>query len=83
MEFLVNLLFDILTAILSLLPASPFLLMLDKVEDIPVLGIVNWFIPFDNCFLCLEIWCGAMAVYYVVKNIDKVLDTWSRIKSIF
>lgn len=83
MELIVSILFDIFTAIMSLLPLSPFLGMLDLVEEIPVLGIVNWFIPFDTCLVCLELWGGAMLTYLVVQNMDKIMDTWIKVKSIF
>lgn len=82
MELIVNLIFDIFTSIISLLPTSPFLIMMNNVEEIPVLGIVNWFIPFDNCVLCLEAWLAAMACYLIVKNIDKILDTFSIVNSV-
>ena len=83
MEFVVDLLFSIFTAIIGLLPFSPFRAMLDYVGEIPVLGVVNWFIPFDTCLICLEIWAVAMLGYYIVQNMDKILDTWSKIRSMF
>ena len=83
METLVTLLCNILVAIVSLLPNSPFLVMINQIEEVPILGIINWFIPFDNCLLMLEIWASAVALYYIVKNIDKIIDKFSKIKGLF
>ena len=83
MDFLISLLFDIFQAILLLLPASPFVVIVSKIEEISVLGVVNWFIPFDNCLVFLEIWATAMITYYVVENMEKVLEIWSKIVSFF
>lgn len=83
MSVLIELLCNIFTSVISLLPASPFLIMLRKIEDIPVLSIINWFIPFDVCLTFLEIWLAVVASYLVVRNMDKILDMFSRFKNLF
>lgn len=83
MEAIIELLFNIFIAIISILPTSPFLIMIGKIEEVPVLGVVNWFIPFDTCLTLLQAWLVVVIAYYAFKNIRNILDWISKIKSIF
>ena len=59
----IGLFFDILDVLISLLPNAPFAAMLATLSNdsgIPVLGYVNYFIPFKFCATCINIW---LAVY--------------------
>lgn len=71
---LINKLFSM---ILNLLPHSPFMQIIDNLEEIPYLNYINWFIPFDLMVDVTLIWLGAVALYYLymiilrwVKAID-------------
>lgn len=68
---------SILVSIVSILPASPFILITSQIEEIEFLGFLNWFIPFDICCVMLEAWGIAMAAYLIYKvireNLDKIL----------
>lgn len=83
METLVILICNVLTALIALLPSSPFVIMLNYIDEIPVLGVVNWFIPFDNCMVLLEVWIGAVVAYIVVHHMEKIIKMWTDIKNIF
>lgn len=83
MTELVEFIFNIFIAIISILPTSPFLLMIQKVEEVPVLGVVNWFIPFDICASLLDAWLVVVIAYYAYKNIHNILDWISKLKSLF
>lgn len=65
---------SVLSAILSLLPSSPIVALLVMVDKIEILGMVNYFIPFDTCALMMNIWLGCVAIYYVVTHVDKILS---------
>jgi len=83
MDFLIDLLFGILASLLNILPASPFMAMLASIGDVPVLGVLNWFIPFDRCMAILEIWISAVAAYYAYKNMGKIIDLFVKLKGLF
>ena len=54
----------ILTAVLSLLPSSPFVGFNYLIEQIPFIGYLNWFIPIPQIIVILESWLVVVAVYY-------------------
>lgn len=67
----VNLVFSLLTGLLSLLPASFVRQWLDKVGAIEYLSYINYFIPFNVLFNIGKTWltcCGAYLIYYFVKS---------------
>lgn len=63
----IGLIFDIFDSLLSLLPSAPFILMLGKIDNIDVLGYVNYFIPFDFCAVCINLWLVCVLAYYIYK----------------
>ncbi|MSA03716.1 hypothetical protein GKG47_20135 [Lactonifactor sp. BIOML-A3] len=73
-DFIVDIVIKILQAIIMLLPLSPFQKMTDAIESFDFLGFLNYFIPFDVCLTMLEVWLAAVAIYYIVKNLDKILE---------
>lgn len=60
-----------LTAILALLPDSPFSAALDSLANnsavTNLLGMVNWFIPIYLFVPVLLVWGGCVGVYYVYQ----------------
>ena len=56
----------LLAVVLSLLPLSPFKEFIDKLEDIPFLGYLNYFIPVGTCLKIGAAWLSAIALFYLV-----------------
>lgn len=72
-----NVIKSILAAIISLLPRSPFIKIMEYIGEIPYLSYINWFIPFDLIITITEVWLLSVALFYVymivlrwVKAID-------------
>lgn len=76
----IGLIFDIFDSLLSFLPSTPFIVMLEKIEDIDVLGYVNYFIPFDFCAVCINLWLVCVLAYYVYKYLKKAIDNYGNKK---
>ena len=54
----------IISLVLSLLPASPFVGFSSLVNNIPYLSFVNWFLPISEMIAILESWLVVVSVYY-------------------
>ena len=76
----IGLIFDIFDSLLSFLPSTPFLVMLGKIEGIDVLGYVNYFIPFDFCAVCINLWLVCVLAYYVYKYLKKAIGNYGKKK---
>lgn len=75
----IGLFFDILDVLISLLPNAPFAAMLATLSndsDIPVLGYVNYFIPFKFCATCINIWLGCVLAYYIYKYLRQAINDY-------
>lgn len=69
---LVNLLSLGLCALIGMLPSSPFSSLLEGIGEIPFLGFMNYFIPFDFAVTALSAWAPcilAWRLYKLVKGI--------------
>lgn len=55
---------SLLGLICFLLPKSPFISILNFINDIPYLSLINWFIPFDLIIGITEIWLVAVGGFY-------------------
>lgn len=55
----------ILTVIMSALPTSPFDKILSKLDELPYLQYINWFIPFDLICDITLVWLTAVGLYYL------------------
>lgn len=64
---MLDVVFDILTALINILPASPFIAYVKYAEGIELLGYLNWFVPFDIFAVMLESWIACMAIYYAYR----------------
>ena len=67
-NWLFEILAQVLTWVVNLLPDSPFRLI-DNSPIAPYLPIINWFIPFDFVVTTLTLWLTAIAIYYVYSVI--------------
>lgn len=56
----------ILTAVLALLPQSPFLSYVSLVNRIPFLNYFNWFIPVADILTVIEGWLAVVSIYYSI-----------------
>ncbi len=78
-DFLSNILkifATVLTSLLGLLPDSPFIGMLQQIGKFDFLGYINWFIPFDFCLTCLNLWIlciGAQYIFTYAISIAKMI----------
>ena len=62
-----NFLFAVASAILSVLPDSPFQTFLQTIGEIPALGYLNYFIPISQMIVIAESWLAAIAVFYIYQ----------------
>lgn len=75
----IGLFFDILDVLISLLPNAPFAAMLATLSNdsgIPILGYVNYFIPFKFCATCINIWLGCVLAYYIYKYLRQAINDY-------
>ena len=53
--------------LLSFLPSSPFTKFLDSMEELPVLGTLNYFVPVSEMIAIGEAWTVCVTVYYLYQ----------------
>lgn len=69
---LVNLVFSLLTGLLSILPASFVKDYIDNMDALEYLSYINFFIPFYALVQIGQAWlvcCGLYLVYHYVKSV--------------
>lgn len=59
----------IANSILSVLPDSPFSAFIDKMEEIPELGYLNYFIPVSEMIAIGETWLTCIALFYLYQAV--------------
>lgn len=55
--------------VISVLPTSPFAKYISMFENLPYLGILNWFIPVGTIVKVGLSWLTAIALFYVYSII--------------
>jgi len=70
----IEILFSILDVLLSILPMTPFKIMISQIDGIDYLGYVNWFLPFDFASKCFRAWLGCVIAYYIYKYLKEALN---------
>ncbi len=61
-------------AIFSLLPDSPFQVMIDSVIfDKDFLPFLNWYVPFDICANMTLAWLDCIFFYYLFVMVKKII----------
>lgn len=63
----VNVIAFALCALISKLPYSPFEELLSSIGDIPFLGFINFFIPFDFASIALSSWAVCIISWRIYK----------------
>ena len=61
----------LLAVVLSLLPLYPFKEFIDKLEEIPFLGYLNYFIPVGTCLKIGAAWLSAIALFYLYSVVAR------------
>lgn len=56
-----------LCILISKLPLSPFGELMDSIGDIPFLGFINFFIPFDFASIALAGWAVCIVSWRIYK----------------
>lgn len=64
---MIDIIVNLLTAVINILPMSPFKNFIDQAGKIEGLAILNWFIPFDIFLVMLEAWGVCMGIYYLFR----------------
>lgn len=64
---MIDIIINLLTAIINILPMSPFNNFISQAGKIDGLAILNWFIPFDIFLVMLEAWGVCMGLYYLYR----------------
>lgn len=75
----IGLFFDILDVLIALLPSAPFRIMLSKLSDssgMELLGYINYFIPFNFCAICFDLWLDCIFAYYVYKYLKQAIQDY-------
>lgn len=75
----IEIFFDILDVLISILPSAPFRVMLSQLADssgMDVLGYVNYFIPFKFCATCMNAWLACVLAYYVYKYLRQAITDY-------
>ena len=70
----VNLICDLLIALINILPNSPTDVLLSQIGSMEYLGFVNYFIPFDFCAIALNSWLVCVGIYYGVKYAKQFIN---------
>ena len=60
-----------LALIISLLPLSPFSDYIDKLEQLPYLGSLNYFVPVGTCLKIGAAWLSAIALFYLYSVVAR------------
>lgn len=56
----------VLTAVVALLPASPFVGFSYLLEAVPFVSYLNWILPISEIIVVLESWLAIVATYYTI-----------------
>ena len=75
LDSIINLLVDFVNWVISFLPQSPFASFIDKMQDIPYLGWLNWFIPVGSIIAVGQAWLVSVALFYLYS----IIMRWIRV----
>ena len=70
---MIKLLSSLFTAVLNLLPDSPFQTLFDFQSQFDFLPYLNWFVPFDNALIITRVWASAVFAYYLYDTVSSVI----------
>lgn len=70
---MIKLITSILTAVMNILPDSPFQTLFDSGVELGFLPYLNWFVPFDNFLKVTRVWVSAILAYYTYDMVSSVI----------
>lgn len=70
---LVNFISLSLCSLITKLPLSPFKVLLADIGEIPFLGFINYFIPFDFAVSALSVWAPCMLAWRGYRLAKRVI----------
>ena len=59
--------------LMNFLPRDPFMPSIQKLEAIPWMGVLNWFIPVGELLTIFGVWVGAVATFYTFSALYRLL----------
>lgn len=67
MEFLQNIISELLAYVVSVLPSDPFISYIDSLNSSisTYIGWLNWFVPFDLFIKIFIAWLGSISLFYI------------------
>lgn len=68
----VNMISLALCVLISKLPGSPFADLQSSIGEIPFLGFINYFIPFDFAVTALSVWAPCMLAWRSYKLVKRI-----------
>lgn len=71
---MIDVVINVLTAVINILPMSPIALFIAKAGELDGLAMLNWFIPFDIFLVILEQWVVCMGIYYLFRHLKSNLQ---------
>lgn len=71
---MIELLSSMLSAVINLLPDSPFQTLFALQSEFDFLPYLNWFVPFDNALSITRVWIAAVFAYYVYDTVSAVIN---------
>lgn len=69
MDMLSNLWENLRDGVLELLPLSPFRPYIEQFQDLPYLGVLNWFFPIKEALVVMAAWLSVIALHYMYAAI--------------
>ena len=64
LAFMKEMLDKLLYVVISLFPVSPFQPLIQELEELPYLGVLNWFLPIGEFIAIGTLWLVAIGAYY-------------------
>lgn len=58
---------DFFDGVIDFLPTSPFVKFLEKMQDLPYLSYLNYFLPISQMIAIGEAWLVAIGVFYLYQ----------------
>uniref|UniRef100_A0AAU8B485 Uncharacterized protein n=1 Tax=Dulem virus 72 TaxID=3145783 RepID=A0AAU8B485_9VIRU len=69
-----KILFVVAKAILAFLPDSPFSVFVGYVQNMPFLGLINYFLPISECLAIFQAWTVCIAIFYSYQLIMRLVQ---------
>lgn len=59
----------LLALVMAFLPSSPFQEYISRIDSIPYLAELNWFVPVPEILTIMEAWLACVVIYYLYSAI--------------